>query len=142
MEHVTFEVRHDPLRDELEWFDQERTVRDDKHTWTIELAKVDDAQLKERLHELGRLVRDEGLPDDEERGPANPRPKVELRHAAIRSRRIHLREVDVKVWRRQLTGESCLVGHIGGAENPPLVKVLSRMELRAKAQRIVPLQPE
>lgn len=134
-EHVTFELQHDPLRDSLEWWVKESSVGD-KEVWTLDLPRVGDERLTEHLSELGRLVRDEGLPDEEERGKGNPRPKVELRHAAIVARRLHWREVRVAFWQRALSAEVRLVGSIGGAEHPPLTALLAGLVVDSRGRRL------
>lgn len=132
-EHVTFEVQHDPLRDMLEWWVKEWPV-EGKHVRTLDLPRVENDRLLGHLSELGRLVRDEGLPDEDDRGPANQRPKVELRHAAIVSRRVHWREVRVAIWRRPLTDEVRMIGSIQGAEYPPLTELLTRMKVDSRGR--------
>lgn len=136
-EWVTFEVKHDPTQDTIDWYKGERYTSGDKDMWTIDLDRVEDAWLKERRHLLAKLVRDEGLPDREERGPANERPPVELFHAEIRGRRVHYQEVNVASWTRAVTGETRLVGHMGGAEHDRLTALLARMELARDRKRIV-----
>jgi hypothetical protein len=123
-EHVTFEVQHDPVRDTLEWWVRESSVGE-REVWTLDLPRVGDERVIDHLSELNRLVRDEGLPDDDERGKGNARPKVELRHAAIISRRLHWREVRVAFWEHALSGEVRMVGSIGGAEHPALTALLT-----------------
>lgn len=136
-ERVTLELRLDPVQGGLEWVDYESSVYATDDTWTIELPPVGDAELLARKTQVGDLIRAEGLPDDEVRGPSERRPRIELRGLAIVSHRVHWREVRLDVWRHPVGLDLQIIGYIGDAENPPLTKLLSRHELTASRKRIV-----
>lgn len=136
-EWVTCEVKHDPTQDSIDWYKGERSMSGGREVWTIDLPYIEDGRLTGRIHELARLVREEGLPDREERGPAQERPPVELVHASIQGRRVHHQEVEVQRWVRSVSGETQLIGHIGGAEHPGLTALLSKMELVRERKRLV-----
>ena len=136
-ERVTFEVRLDPVRDCLEWVDSERPIFATPDTWTIELPPVGDDALLGRRAELGELVREDGLPDDDEKPTRERRPSVELRSVSIRSSRVHWRAVTLDVYKHAIRGDVRLIGHIGEAENPPLINLLARHELLERRNRVV-----
>lgn len=135
-ERVSFELRLDPVRDALEWVDHEPAVYGTAETWTIDMTPLDDAEILGRKAQVAALVREEGIPDDEERAPGQRRPPVELRGFAIVGRRIHWREVRLDVWRHPLNGDLQIIGHVGDAENPPLTRLLARYELNAARKRV------
>ena len=137
-ERVTVEIRHDPARDHLEWMDQERPVFATSETWTIDLPEVTDAALLARRAEIGKLVRDEGLPDDEDRSPVERRGQVDLRSVAIVSRRLHWRPVRIDVMGHALHRDPRLIGYISDAENPPLTRLVGGHVLVDDHQRLRP----
>lgn len=136
-ERVTYEVRHDPVRDALEWADYERPVYATEHTWTIDLPTVENEALLQRRAEIGELIRSEGLPDDDERAPGERRPAMDLRSVAIVSRRLHFRVVRLDIHHHELRQDVRLIGHIGDAENPPLTKLLEHHILHGARRRVV-----
>lgn len=135
-ERVSFEVRLDPVRDAFEWVDSERPIFASPETWTVELPAVDDGLILGRKPEIGRLLRDQGLPDDLDEAPRERRPPIELRSFAVAERRVHWRAARIDVWtqRRQATH---LVAHVGDAENSALTGVLSSYRLLADRRRVV-----
>jgi hypothetical protein len=135
-ERVTIDVRHDPVRDAFEWVDHERQAFATADTWTIDLPAVADDMLLRRKAELAKLVREERLPDDEEKSPGERRPAIDLRGFVIVSSRIHWRDVRLDVWKHPRRGEEQIVGHIGDAEHPPLTRLLARYALHEARRRV------
>jgi hypothetical protein len=140
-ERVTAEVRLDPALDVLEWVDHEPPTFATEQTWTIELPSVDEDVLRARKPELGGLVREEGLPDEEHKAEQERRPAMDLIAFTVLSNRLHWRTVRVDVWRHPQTGNAQIIGHIGDAENPPLTKLLARHELNPARRRMVRRAP-
>ena len=137
-ERVSFEVRLDPVRDAFEWMDAERPVFASRETWTVELPAVDDGLILGRKPEIGRLVRDQGLPDDLDEAPHERRPPVELRSFAVVGRRVHWRAARIDVWKQPRQADPHLVGHVGDAENSALTNKLTSFTLSADRRRVVP----
>lgn len=136
-DRVTFDVRLDPVRDALEWVDSERSVFATAETWTIELPPVNLEHILTRKPEVARLVRDEPLPDEQERAPHEKRPPVELRGFAFVDQRTHWRAVRLDEWRHHESGRSSLVAHLNDAENPRLTSVIDGFVLNDERRRVV-----
>lgn len=135
-ERVSYEIRLDPIRDALEWVDQERPVFSTGETWTIALPGVNDDVPLRRRAEIAELLHVDGLPDDEEKAPRERRGAVELRGIATTSRRVHWREVGIDVFVHPIWRDVRLVGHIGGAENPSLTQLLAHHSLHEHRKRV------
>lgn len=135
-ERVTFDLRLDPTRAAFEWVGDERPAHSQVATWTIELPSPGDEEVHRRKHEVGKLVREDGLPDDEDKAPADRRQSVDLLSIALLSRRIHWRAVRVDRWRHRERGEVKLIGHIGEAEHPQLTEILAGFEVVERHRRI------
>ncbi len=135
-ERVSLEIRLNPATEALEWVDHERPVFADPDMWTIELDAVGDEELLDRRAELGELIQDGGLPDEEDRAPHEQRPPVELRGFAITSRRRHWRRVRLDHWVHPTRSDSQLIGYIADAENPPLTELLAGHSLVLERLRV------
>ena len=139
-ERVTFEVRLDAVHDSLEWVNYERPIFATAETWTIELPPVDDEVLLRRKPELGRLVREQGLPDDAEKAPNDRRPPADLRAFCIVSRRLHWRGIQLDFWRHPGNGTQRVIAYIAESENPRLTKLIERHVVHEDRRRLVPPQ--
>lgn len=137
-ELVTFDVRLDPTSRAFEWVGDERPVFATETTWTIELPPTEDEELLRRKPELAKLVREDGLPDDEDRAPGDKRTSIDLLAFSIASRRTHWRAVRIDVWRHPDRGQLRLVGNIAEAEHPGLTDLLAGHKLDVRRKRIVP----
>lgn len=135
-ERVIHEIRLDPATDELEWVGAEREARLVEGLWTIDLPPASDDQLLERRHEVGKLVREEGLPDDGDEASMHKRPQVDLIALSVRARRIHWRPVRIDVWRHAEDHSVELIGHIADAEHPALTRLLQRCAMDARGRRL------
>lgn len=137
-ERVTVDVRQDPTHQGFEWMGEERPAYTTDSTWTIELPPVEDAELLRRKPELGKLIREEGLPDEDDRAPAERRPSTDLLALSVITRRTHWRPVQVGVWAHRGRRDVSLVGSVAEAEHPGLTQLLSGHVLDSRRKRIVP----
>jgi hypothetical protein len=136
-ERVRFDVRFDPALGRFEWPGNERQAFADKEAWTIDLPTVEDRELLARKPELGALVRNEGLPDDEDRAPADRRKQVDLLALAIVSRRTHWRSVRIDLWQKTGTSLQQLIASVNGAEHERLTLLMAGYRLDEVRRRVV-----
>ncbi len=134
-ERLTFDLSLDPAIREFDWMGHERPARSDG-AWPIELPQARDEELTARVHEVGRIVREKGLPDDQDNAPRDRRVSPELVALAIRERRIHWRAVRVDTWQDEDGKQTELVGHVSDAEHAGLTRLLAGFRIDEKRRRL------